>query len=209
LMPQHPGFGRTDRIDWIGSVRDLGCFYAWYLREQGLAPIDAIGFSLGGWIAAEMAASDPALFSRMVLVGALGIRPPEGEILDMYMLTAEAYLRQSVLDAAETNEFAKLYGAELTPEQFEAFDDARAESARIAWKPYMHNPSLPHLLGAAQNLPTLLLWGDQDRVVPSSAGEAYRGAIPDAKLVTFPKCGHRPEIEKRGDFLAELQAFLG
>ena len=209
IMPQHPGFGRTERAEWLTGIRDLACLYAIYLRKGGLAPIDVLGFSFGGWIAAEIAANDPALFSRLILVGAVGIRPPQGEILDMFMLTADAYLRQTVRDPAGTPEFADLYGAEITPEQFEAFEEARAETARLAWKPYLFNPSLPHLLEAAMGLPTLLLWGDEDAVVPAAVGEAYRAALPGAKLVVFPACGHRPEIEKRDAFLSELRGFLG
>ena len=63
--------------DWISSIRDLAGFYsALYVREQKLAPIDVIGFSLGGWIAAEMAAANPAQFSKMILVAPVGVRPP-------------------------------------------------------------------------------------------------------------------------------------
>jgi len=56
IIPQHPGFNRTERAEWISNIRDLAGFYARYLLDQNLAPIDAIGFSLGGWVAAEMAA---------------------------------------------------------------------------------------------------------------------------------------------------------
>ena len=209
IVPQHPGFGRSERVEWLTGIRDLACLYAIYLREGGHPPIDALGFSFGGWLAAEMAANDPALFSRLILVGAVGIRPPQGEILDMFMLTADAYLRKTVREPASTPEFTDLYGAEITPEQFAAFEEARAETARLAWKPYLFNPSLPYLLEAARDLPTLLLWGREDAVVPVSVGEAYRAALPGAKWVVFPACGHRPEIEKRDAFLAELREFLG
>jgi pimeloyl-ACP methyl ester carboxylesterase len=209
ITPLHPGFGRTPRVDWIASVRDLACFYARFLREQKLDPIDVIGFSFGGWIAAEMAANDPGLFSRMALVGAAGIKPPEGEILDAFLLTGQTYLQASVLDPAKTPEFTALYGADQTPEQFEAWEECRAESARLAWQPYMYNRSLPHLLEGVRDVPTLLLWGAEDRIVPPSAGEAYRRAIPGSKLVVFPGCNHRPEIEKREEFVRELQSFFG
>ncbi|MGH7857107.1 MAG: alpha/beta fold hydrolase [Candidatus Binatia bacterium] len=208
LTPLHPGFGRTPRVEWIASVRDLACFYARFLREERLAPVDVIGFSLGGWIAAEMAANDPGLFSKMVLVGAAGVRPTAGEILDLFLLTGQKYLRASVLDPERTPEFTALYGADQTPEQFEAWEDCRAETARIAWQPYMHNPSLAHLLEGVRGLPTLLLWGERDRVVPPSAGEAYRRAIAGSRLVILPECNHRPEIEQREDFLRELRSFL-
>ena len=208
LIPLHPGFGRGPECEWIRNVRDLACFYSRYVREQRLTPVDVIGFSFGGWVAAEMAANDPSLFARMVLVGAVGIRPPEGEIRDMFMSKAETYLRASVIDPTETEEFTNLYGAEVSPEQFEAWEDARAQVARLAWQPYLFNPSLPHLLEAARDLPSLILWGEKDGVVPTSVGEAYRRALPQAKLVVFPNAGHRPEIEAREAFIAELQGFL-
>ena len=111
-----------------------------------LDPVDVIGFSAGGFIAAEMAAADPRIFSRMVLVAPMGIKPSEGEIKDIFPITIRTHLRATVADPAGTPEFAKLYGGEMTPAQFEAFEDARAETARIGWEPYMHDPALPHLL---------------------------------------------------------------
>ena len=59
IAPIHPGFGKTAMADWIMSIRDLAGFYQRYVREQKLGPIDVLGHSLGGWIAAEMAAANP------------------------------------------------------------------------------------------------------------------------------------------------------
>ncbi len=78
----------------------------------------------------------------MVLVAPAGIKPPEGEITDVFSVTARTSLELSVYDAEATPEFAKLYGGERTPEQFEAFEDARTENARLTWEPIMNNPSL-------------------------------------------------------------------
>ncbi len=208
LIPMHPGFGRTDKAEWISNVRDLAGFYARYLREQKLTGIDVIGVSFGGWIAAEMAANDPKLFRRMVLVAPTGIRPPSGELRDVFVTPAIVYLNASVRNAATTAEFGALFGGEETPEQFEAFEDARAEVARLAWQPYMHNPSLPHLLEGVSGLPTLLVWGREDGVVPLSAGEVYQRAIKDSRLVVLDGCGHRPEVEKTSEFVAQVNDFL-
>ena len=68
IIPLHPGFGATPRADWIWNIRDLAGFYARFIREQKLDPVDVIGFSLGGWVAAEMAANNQDQFRRMVLV---------------------------------------------------------------------------------------------------------------------------------------------
>ena len=208
LLPVHPGFGSHPRADWITSVRDLAGFYSRMLREMALGPVDVIGFSLGGWIAAEMAAADAEQFRSMTLVAPAGVRPPEGEILDLFIVTARAFLDASVHDASTTPEFASLYGGEETTDQFEAWEDARAESARLAWKPYMHNPSLPSLLEGVQGLPTQIVWGRDDRIIPLSAGEAYNRAIKGSELVVLDNCGHRPEIEHTSEFVNRVRGSL-
>jgi len=208
ILPLHPGFGKSPRVEWVRGIRDLAGFYARVVRERNLRPVDVIGFSMGGWLAAEMAACDAAQFRRMVLVAPTGIKPPQGDIMDLFTVTARAYLDASVNDTQSAPEFAKLYGGEQTPEQFEAWEDARAETARLAWQPYMHNPSLGPLLEGVVGLPTLLIWGKQDKVVPVSVAEVFKKSIPGAQLVVFDNCGHRPEVEKQTEFTQQLQRFL-
>jgi pimeloyl-ACP methyl ester carboxylesterase len=208
MIPLHPGFGKTPRVEWVRGVRDLAGFYARVLRERSLAPVDVIGFSFGGWIAAEMAACDAKQFRRVVLVAPTGIRPPQGDIMDAFTVTARAYLDASVHDIAHTPEFAKLFGGEQSPEQFEAWEDARAETARVAWQPYMFNPSLEPLLEGVVGLPTLIMWGKQDKVVPVSAAHAFNKAIAGSDLVLLDNCGHRPEVEQTATFVERVQRFL-
>ena len=207
-IPIHPGFGQFPRVEWVSGVRDLASFYSRLLRDIALGPIDVIGISLGGWIAAEMAASCAHQFRRMVLVAPTGIKPSEGEIKDLFMMTARSYLNASVHDPDNTPEFAGLYGGEATPEQYEAWEDARAESARLAWKPFMHNPSLGPMLEGVSGLPTLLVWGEEDKIVPINAGHIYNRSIAGSELATLEGCGHRPEIEKSQEFIDRVQKFL-
>ena len=88
------------------------------VREMGLSPVDVIGFSAGGYIAAEMAAADPNLFSSMILVAPMGLKPDEGEIMDFLAMTMRTHLRATVADIT-TPEFGGIYGGEMTPEQFD------------------------------------------------------------------------------------------
>ncbi len=207
IIPLQPGFGRTERIDWIRSYRDLAGLYSQIIRELGAAPIDVIGFSAGGFIAAEMAAADPQIFSRMVLVAPMGIKPVDGEILDIFALTVRNHLLATVAEAADTPEFTTTYGAHMTPEQFEAFEDARSETARIGWEPFMHNPSLPYLLRGLK-IPTLLMWGTRDRIVPRGCIEAYHAAIEGAQVALVEGVGHRPEMENPAEFDRIVRKFL-
>ena len=207
LIPLQPGFGKTPKLEWVRTYRDLAGFYSQVVRELKLDPVDVIGYSAGGFIAAEMVAADPKIFSKMILVAPMGIKPAEGEIMDIFPITMRTHLRATVADPAGTPEFIKLYGGEMTPEQFEAFEDARAESARIGWEPYMHNPVLPHLLRGTRT-PTLLVWGTRDRVVPRGCIEEYKKAIPGAQVATIENVGHRPEIENSTEFVKIVSRFL-
>ena len=207
IIPLQPGFGRTERIDWIRSYRDLAGFYSQIVRELGAAPIDVIGFSAGGFIAAEMAAADPQIFSRMVLVAPMGIKPVDGEILDIFAVTVRNQLLATVADPANAPEFMKVYGAHMTPEQFEAFEDARAETARLGWEPFMHNPSLPYLLRGVK-IPTLVVWGSRDAIVPRGCIDAYRAAIEGAQIAAVEGAGHRPEMENSAEFDRIVRKFL-
>jgi pimeloyl-ACP methyl ester carboxylesterase len=207
LIPLQPGFGQTPRIDWIMNYRDLAGFYSQALRDERLDPLDVIGFSAGGFIAAEMIAADPKIFNHMILAAPMGLKPAEGEIFDFFALTIGRHLRSTVADPAGTPEFAKIYGGEMTPAQFEAFEDARAETARLGWEPYLHNPSLSHLLAGAKP-PTLIIRGTNDKIVPQGCVEAYLKAISGSKAAKIDGVGHRPEIENPAEFERLVKQFL-
>jgi pimeloyl-ACP methyl ester carboxylesterase len=207
IMPLQPGFGRTPRVDWFRSVRDVAAFYARMVRESVEGPCDVIGFSMGGWVAAEMAAADPGLFERVVLVAPLGVRPAEGEILDFLAMTMRRHVVATVSNQG-AEEAKALYGGGVSPEQYELFEAARAEASRLAWEPYMHDRTLPHRLGGMQGPETLVVWGDRDQVVPRGCAEAYAKAIPGARLEVIAGAGHRPEIEERARFVDLVSAFL-
>ncbi len=207
-MPSHPGFGITERLEWIMNMRDLAGWYLRALEELGLDRVNVLGFSLGGWLAAEMACQSPQSFNKMALVAPSGILPPTGEILDMFLIVAREYLEVGLLDPNSTREFPSICPEEPSPEQVELWEVAREEAARLCWRPYMYHPALPHLLGRLKDLPTLLVWGEQDAVVPASAGEAYQQAIQGARLEILPGCGHHPELEKTEEFVGLVRDFF-
>ena len=68
-------------------------------------------------------------------------------------------------------------------------------SFRIAWKPYMYSQTLPYLLGAVR-VPSLVVWGDDDKIVPLSAGKTYAKALPNAKLEIVKASGHCVDMEQ-------------
>ena len=83
--PSHPGYGKSERPEWLETIPDMAAFYTWYLETLGLEGIRAVGFSMGGWIASEIAATCGHSFSKLMLVGAVGIKPNVAEIADLFL----------------------------------------------------------------------------------------------------------------------------
>ena len=76
IVPEHPGFGASDTPDWLDTIPDLACFYLDFLDQLDLTGVDLVGFSLGGWIAAELAVRNTRRLASLTLVGAAGIHVP-------------------------------------------------------------------------------------------------------------------------------------
>ena len=205
--PSHPGYGKSERPDWLETIPDMACFYTWYLESLGLEGVRALGFSMGGWIASEIAAMCNHAFSKLMLVDAVGIKPNDGEITDIFIISPAQVLDQLFHDPNQAPEYDQIYGQEPTPEQVEIAERNREMSVRLCWKPYMYDPRLPDLL-ARVNIPTQILWGRQDRLVPLECGEIYHQAIPGSELVVIDDCGHSPQVEKPDEFVRLALDFL-
>jgi len=205
LVPHHPGMGKSERPEWLRSARDVAVIYRGLLSELGLEKAALLGLGFGGWIAAEMASMAPGDLSHLVLVGAMGIKPPEGDILDQAIIGYIDYVRAGFHDQKA---FDRVYGAEPSNQQLYDWDICREMCFRIAWKPYMYSQTLPRLLGAVR-APALLVWGDDDKVVPPSAGRAYAKALPKARLEVVKGCGHCVDMEKPDELAKLVASFLG
>jgi pimeloyl-ACP methyl ester carboxylesterase len=207
-IPSHPGFGPTPRLDWIMNVRDLAGWYLLALEEMGLQSVDTIGFSMGGWLAAEMATMDPGQFNRLAQVGAMGVLPPEGYIFDMFLSVPGLCITACFHDPDGSPEFQVICPDQPAPEQAQAWEIAREEACRLGWKPYMYYPGLPNLLSRLKRLPTMVVWGREDGFVPLSAGQLYHRSIPGSRLEILDSCGHMPQVEKSDQFLGLMRQFF-
>jgi pimeloyl-ACP methyl ester carboxylesterase len=206
IIPSPPGFGRSTRPDWITCPDDIAYIYLDAAERLGLRAVPVVGFSLGGWIAAEMATKDHGFISRLVLVDAYGIKtgkPTDRDIQDIWLLHPDEVAALKWFDPANG---ARDY--KNMPEEALTVIARNSESfARFCWDPYMHNPKLRHRLHRI-NVPTLLVWGERDGIVTPAYGEAYRKLIPDARMVVIARAGHLPHIEQPAAFLGRLREFL-
>ena len=203
LVPSHPGYDKSSRPDWMRNVRDVAVVYQSLLAERGLTDVSLVGLGFGGWIAAEMATMGPKAFRRVVLVGAMGIKPERGEIADQAILSYIDYVR---LGFADERTVEKIFGDLPTP-LLEQWDLNREMTFRIAWKPYMYNPGLPYLLGGV-TAPALVVWGREDRIVPLECGERYAKSMAHARLDVLEGAGHFVEMEKPAELAKLVTTFV-
>jgi pimeloyl-ACP methyl ester carboxylesterase len=199
IIPNHPGYGESPRPEWVANVRDIAVIQRCLLDQLGLSKASLVGLGFGGWIAAEMATFAPSDASRIVLIGPMGVKPPEGEILDQALISYIEYVKAGFKDPGA---FEKNYGATMTTAQLVQWDLCREMSFRVAWKPYMYNDTLPWLLRGVRSK-VLIVRGDDDRIVPASAAALYAERLPNATSETIADAGHLIEMEQP-DKLAHL-----
>jgi pimeloyl-ACP methyl ester carboxylesterase len=206
IAPSHPGWGDSPLIDGSGTVDDLAYLYLDLADQLGLENAALVGACFGGWVAAELMVRSTAHFTQLVLVDPLGVKfggRDERDIADMHALPRAEYLQRAWADPAKGEiDFTKLPESELA-----AIVRGREAFALYGWKPYMHNPRLKRWLHRI-DLPTLLLWGAEDRIVTPAYGENWRRAIPDARLELISGAGHFPHWEQPEAFVDRLAAFL-
>jgi len=205
--PSHPGFNGSEALPWIDSIPAVAHYYLGLLEDLGLNHVALLGFSMGAWIAAEMVAMCSHNVKRMVLVSAVGIKPHKGEIAELFNVPRSEVEKLRFYDEAQVPGYAELYGRESTPEEKTLERHNREMAARLCWKPYMYNPNLPEYLRKV-NLPTLLVWGRQDAIVPLECGEQLEEILPNSSLHVIDQCGHSPQVEKPHEFLDAVMPFL-
>jgi pimeloyl-ACP methyl ester carboxylesterase len=200
--PSHPGYGQTERRAWMETIAHQAVFYHWFLQKAGLQEVDLVGVGVGGWIAAHMAVMCQAPLRHLVLVDAAGVRPPQGEVLDIFIMPWREVIERSLYDAENCAEALRVYTATPLQEFGGVREAGRSMSMRMCYRPYMYDPALLPTLGKIQ-VPTLVVWGAQDQIIPIACGHLYQHAIPGATLRVIERCGHWPHFE-HPETLAEI-----
>jgi pimeloyl-ACP methyl ester carboxylesterase len=204
IAPTHPGFGGTPIPEQFDNLDDLVYLYLDLLDACDLHDVTLLGFSIGGWIAAEIAVRNTSRLARLILVDAVGIKPGNRDtrdIADIFGLPAPEVTKLLFHDPGKAPNPAELTEAERT-----ASAANRIALAMYTWEPYMHNPKLPQRLHRI-HVPTLLLWGASDGLVSVQYAEAYRTLIPHATLTVIPAAGHLPQVEQPDLFVEHVLAF--
>jgi pimeloyl-ACP methyl ester carboxylesterase len=201
FTPIHPGFDGTPRPETLADARGLAALYLALLAELDLTGVTVVGNSIGGWIAAEMAALETdSRVNAFVLVDAVGLEVPGHPVADFFSLTPAEIAQVSYHDPATFG----LDPSRLPPEALARMAGNRAVLA--VYGAAMQDASLSGRL-AGVTAPTLVVWGEADRIADVDYGRAYAAAIPGARFEMLTETGHLPQIETPGKLIDTVWSF--
>jgi pimeloyl-ACP methyl ester carboxylesterase len=206
LVPTHPGFGKSGGFEQIDTIEDMAFHYVELLDALGLDEVILGGASLGGWIAAEFAVRWPERVKKLWIADAPGLWVDEQPLPDLFRVMHDRRrLRQMLFHDPDGAMGTMIIRDEPDDATMLAGYQAMTVLARLVWeRPY--DPKLPGRLHRIQ-CPTLLVWGESDRLVPPAYGKAYQQHIKGAELVLLPRCGHLPMFECEKDFVETVTRF--
>jgi pimeloyl-ACP methyl ester carboxylesterase len=205
VVPVHPGFDGTPRPAELSTIAGVAAAYSALLRELDLTGACVIGNSIGGWIAAELALAESAAadcrVSSVVLVDAAGLQLDSAPVPDFFSLTLDQVAELSYFDPEQF----RIDPAALPPERAAAMAANRAALQAYAGTA-MYDAGLRGRL-AAITMPTLVVWGAADRMIPVEHGRAYADGIPGAQFRLIDHAGHLPQLETPAELLAVVREF--
>jgi pimeloyl-ACP methyl ester carboxylesterase len=196
LAPTHPGYGTSTGGDKLDDIHDAIYFYLDLLDALQLKKLALIGHGLGGMFAAELAAVQPERFSHLVLVDPFGLWLEDVPTLDYFVLppaelAAALYhdqaspVAQATARAPEGQEALVAYMLERA--------QSMAAAARYLWP--LPDRGLSKRLHRVK-APTLVVWGQSDRVLPPAYGPEWQRRMPGSRLVIRQDAGHLPHVEQ-------------
>jgi pimeloyl-ACP methyl ester carboxylesterase len=187
-LPYHPGFGESADSAAITSIDDYVLHYLELLDHLKLDKVNLVGLSLGGWIAATLATQNSHRLKKLVLVAPAGLRVAEHPTTDIFRLKPDELPAYLVHDLSVLAPYVPdPHGPDFLDFLVNDYHEM-SSFARLAWeRPYDANlAKWLHRIG----VPTLLLYGDKDRLTPAQQSKTWAALIPNAVVHIVKDAGH-------------------
>lgn len=208
IAPRLPGFGGSSGTEHLLDLYDLIYYELDLLDALQVRDLPIIGHSLGGMVAAELAAVQPERFSAVALIAPIGLWNVEYPVADFFSMAPDEIAAATYHDT----DSPAAQSAARAPEENEAYiafmvDRAKslATAAKYLW-PIPNRGLVRRLHRIAA--PTLLIWGESDQIVPPRYAEDFRSGIPNAAIEILPETGHLPQVEAPERLAETVERFL-
>jgi pimeloyl-ACP methyl ester carboxylesterase len=206
--PEHPGFGESEGLDQVEDIIDLALYYHDFMDAVGLESAHIVGHSLGGMLAAEIAALCSHRVRKLVLVDAVGFWRDDDPVLDFFAVPAPELAQYIYHDPQSETVRASLQlpdDRDALMERMFQHIQALTAAGKFLWP--IPDRGLKRRVHRIQ-APTLIVWGESDGLVGPSYAEDFRTRIRDSRVVILKECGHMPMTEKPDEFVSVVTEFL-
>ena len=215
-----PGFGSSPVPDWEISISAYGRLVLDFCDVVGVRDCVVVGNSMGGFVAAEATIAQPDRFEKLVLVSAAGVSSARLRREPTAVAARGFAVGAPLIFQAQTHSFARRRARRLAFRMI--FDDPGALRPELVWEFWDGGKRAESFVEALSSLagydfldrlseievPTLIVWGAQDHVVPPADALGYANRIAGAQLEVFERCGHVPMAERPVRFNRVLERFL-
>jgi pimeloyl-ACP methyl ester carboxylesterase len=201
ILPTHPGFDGAPRPEKFSRIEDLVLAYLALIERRALSNVIVVGNSMGGHIAAEMALLSSPRIAGIVLLNAVGIDTgsPEKTIVDPTKIPPQERAAYAFHDPK------KFAFAPPSPEALAVMAENQ-RVLRVYAGEKLFDPTL-HARLAKLATPTLVAWGQSDRIVDADYGRRFANAIPNARFELVSEAGHFPQMERLDETVRLIDDF--
>jgi pimeloyl-ACP methyl ester carboxylesterase len=209
FAPWHPGWGADspDDIEHIDDVIDLALYYQDFFDALGLIGPVLVGHSLGGMLAAEIAALCSPCVSRLVLIAPIGLWRDDAPIPDFFTLGPQALAPLIWADPESPAAQAMLAQPDSQEEMARRMLEraqALAAAGKFIWP--IPDKGLKKRIHRIKT-PTLLLWGEEDKLASPVYAQDFQQKIPGSQLVAIPDASHMVMVEQQDRVAEEIVKF--
>lgn len=200
-----PGFGESQNPPESWGLSDYVKFVDRFIHAQGISHLILLGHSFGGRIAIELASTHPAYLEKLILVDSAGIKLPVKFIVKLLRAIVKVgrfFVRLAPKKFADKVEYYFFKGLAKRGVEYAQYPPLREVFKRVVEKDL--EPFLEKIL-----VPTLLIWGENDKIIPLSVAKTLHSKIRHATLKVIPGASHFPYFEKEAEFLITIKEFLG
>jgi pimeloyl-ACP methyl ester carboxylesterase len=202
IVPHHPGYGESGDDPTFTDLHDYVMHYLELFDALGLDTFNLVGFSLGGYLAIKFASEHAHRVKRLVLIAPYGLTDPDHPAIDIIAVPGEQLVPMLI------SNFDVL--KKRLPEQpdLDFIRDRYREAtttARLLWERPIDEKMMRYL--HRLRMPTLIVWGDEDRLIPVEQTHTWRRCLPNADVRVFKHAGHLVHLEN-ADAVAAMGTFL-
>jgi triacylglycerol lipase len=217
LVMDQVGFGASDKPNIEYRIQTYVDFLGEFLRQHSIEQFILAGVSLGGWIAAQYVHQalhrpgrclhDLPIPNKLLLCDAAGIRQEfTSNLLDGMLPGSEAAVESSL--RAQVYDQSLIDGKAVQEEFISRLAANDGLAVRSLVGSFSNSSEWIDDKLQAISIPTLVVWGMEDKIMPLQHGKDFAVGIPKATLVTIEDCGHAPILEKPAEFLLAIKDFI-